>query len=281
MDYIQPVNFACDLAEGLAVTSLGNVGIGKLNPSAKLDIEPADSVTTALRIKAATGQDFALIDLRNTLNNPNFILQNDKLTIGTTVYDYTQSNGTNFKGLQINYVGPGYTEGLVLSDVGLGGATLLRFDGYSSLHVKDLYGAYKTVVANAIGNPSDGNTLYNGYNMWRLNSNLLIGGESFPNSTLNVQGSLATGYTSTASSLTLGLSHYSANVTASGQTITLPSAVDIAGRTYVIKLTASGSVRLPPLHHKQLMAPVPSFSAPWKYVTVQSDNANWIIIGNN
>jgi hypothetical protein len=71
-------------------------------------------------------------------------------------------------------------------------------------------------------------------------------------------------------------------VTATGQTITLPTAVGITGRDYTIKLTASGSATVATTSSQTIDAATTySLSAQYKYVTVESNGANWIIIANN
>jgi len=94
--------------------------------------------------------------------------------------------------------------------------------------------------------------------------------------------SLATAYTSTATGITLTAAHNVVAVTATGQTITLPTAVGITGRIYTIKLTASGTGVVATTVSQTIDASTTySLSAQWKYVTVQSNGANWNIIGNN
>lgn len=93
---------------------------------------------------------------------------------------------------------------------------------------------------------------------------------------------LRLGYASTATSLTVGTTQNVLEVTATGQTITLPTAVGVQGRVYTIKLTASGSCTVATTSSQTIDGSTTySLSAQYKYVQVQSNNANWIIIGNN
>jgi hypothetical protein len=76
--------------------------------------------------------------------------------------------------------------------------------------------------------------------------------------------------------------HSTINFTASGQTLTLPTAVGIGGRIYTIKLSAIGTATVATTSSQTIDgAGSYTLSAQYKYVTVQSDNANWIIIANN
>lgn len=109
-----------------------------------------------------------------------------------------------------------------------------------------------------------------------------LGNGNQPNAKVDIQGSLALKYTATATGITLDLNNNSVDVTATGQTITLPTAVGITGRTYIIKLTASGSATVATTSSQTIDGSTTySLSAQYKYVTVQSNGANWNIIGNN
>lgn len=95
-------------------------------------------------------------------------------------------------------------------------------------------------------------------------------------------GSLSYGYLSRASSYTATGSDCVIKVTAAGQAITLPTAVGAQGRIYTIKLTAVGTCTVNTTSSQTIDASTTySLSAQYKYVTVMSDNANWIIIANN
>lgn len=103
---------------------------------------------------------------------------------------------------------------------------------------------------------------------------------SLPSTTLG--GSLTKKYNSTATGVTLDGTYNIVEVTATGQTITLPTAVGISGRQYTIKLTASGSGTIATTSSQTIDGSTTySLSAQYKYVTVMSNGANWIITGNN
>lgn len=87
---------------------------------------------------------------------------------------------------------------------------------------------------------------------------------------------------STATGLTADATHNTIVLTATGQTVTLPTAVGIQGRVYTVKLTASGTGTVATTSSQTIDGSTTySLSAQYKYVTVQSDNANWQIIANN
>jgi hypothetical protein len=72
-------------------------------------------------------------------------------------------------------------------------------------------------------------------------------------------------------------------VNSSGKTVTLPDAAShCKGRIYSIKLTVSGSATVATTSSQNIDgATTFSLSAQYKYVTVQSDGAQWWIIANN
>jgi len=86
----------------------------------------------------------------------------------------------------------------------------------------------------------------------------------------------------TAAPGTLTADNHTVVVTATGQTVTLPTAVGCTGRQYVVKLTASGSCTIATTSSQTIDGSTTySLSAQYKYVTVQSTGANWVIIANN
>lgn len=109
-----------------------------------------------------------------------------------------------------------------------------------------------------------------------------IGGSTAATSMLEVVGSFASTYTATATSLSADATHSVIDVTATGQTITLPTAAGITGREYTIKLTASGSGTVATTSSQTIDGSTTySLASQYKYVTVKSTGANWIIIANN
>jgi hypothetical protein len=134
-----------------------------------------------------------------------------------------------------------------------------------------------------IGNVLYGTGLYNGgTNSSTPTATGSIGVGIVPTSQLHTAGSFATGYAATPTSITANATHNVIEVTATGQTITLPTAVGIQGRIYTIKLTAVGTGTVATTS-SQTIDGITTYSllAQYKYVTVQSNNANWNIIGNN
>lgn len=103
-----------------------------------------------------------------------------------------------------------------------------------------------------------------------------------PTSTLTVDGSVGVKYTATAVDLTATAVMCVIEVTATSKTVTLPTAVGITGRIYTVKLTASGTGTVATTSSQTIDGSTTySLASQYKYVTVQSNGANWIVIANN
>lgn len=95
-------------------------------------------------------------------------------------------------------------------------------------------------------------------------------------STVQVKGSFSLAYLATATSITLTSAHSTVAVTATGQTITLPTAVGSTGRYYTVKLKAAGSVTIATTSSQTIDGVTTLVLSVLNDVaTVQSDGANW------
>lgn len=97
--------------------------------------------------------------------------------------------------------------------------------------------------------------------------------------TTTVRADFGTGVTITSSDSTVLLTAAAGTIVA-----TLPTAVGISGRQYTIKQTGTGgaSYDLATTGGQTIDGAAGyNFSAQYRYVTVQSDGANWVIIANN
>lgn len=118
------------------------------------------------------------------------------------------------------------------------------------------------------------------------NGNMALGSIAAPNSNLQIT-SFATAYTKTAVSMTAGVTNNTIEVTATGQTITLPTAVGIDGREYTILYSASsGSATIATTSSQTfvnitgtpttLTLSAPATGATTSY-SVKSNGTNWAV----
>jgi len=106
-------------------------------------------------------------------------------------------------------------------------------------------------------------------------------GNNTPKSTFDIKGSVSLTINN-GGGITLSEDHYTYLISSSGATVTLPTAVGIKGRVYIIKLTASGTATVNTTSSELIDgASTYSLTAQYKYIHVQSDGANWFIIAQN
>lgn len=112
-----------------------------------------------------------------------------------------------------------------------------------------------------------------------INSKLMVGSNSNPTSNLQVTGSFAGSYIAKTANYTATISDYVIDCTTGTFTITLPTAVGIVGRIYIIKNSGAGSITLDTTSSQTIDGSTTKTIAAAAWLQVQSDNANWKIIG--
>jgi hypothetical protein len=105
-------------------------------------------------------------------------------------------------------------------------------------------------------------------------------------STLDVLGSFSAAIVSKTATYTATISDHTilCNATTGAITINLPTAVGIAGREYVIKKTDSSvnAVTVDGSGSETIDGALTySLALQYKYVRIQTDGANWFVVGNN
>lgn len=89
-------------------------------------------------------------------------------------------------------------------------------------------------------------------------------------------------YTSTAADVTANAFMDVIEITGATKTVTLPTAVGIAGKIYTIKLTAASTGTVACTGGQSIDGSATyALSAQYKYVQVVSNNVGWLIIGKN
>lgn len=113
-----------------------------------------------------------------------------------------------------------------------------------------------------------------------------VGGPSFLRNTAYFyngivnSGGLTAAYAAKTGAVTLGENDYVVNATSGTFTVTLPTAVGIAGKIYVIKNSGTGTVTIDPSGSETIDSASSCQLKPTNScVTIQSNGANWIVIG--
>jgi hypothetical protein len=111
------------------------------------------------------------------------------------------------------------------------------------------------------------------------NGKVLLGGWSgAAHSDAQIEGSFAPTVTSTATGITLNDENHEVLVTATGQTITLPTAASITGREYFIKLTASGTCTIATTSSQTIDGSTSVIlNGQNRWIRVASNGSNWYI----
>lgn len=105
-----------------------------------------------------------------------------------------------------------------------------------------------------------------------------------PNSSLQVTGSFATGYVAKTGTYTATMYDYTIECTANTFTVTLPTAVGIAGRIYTVVNSGAGTITLATTSSQTFVnvvaTPTSMTKATLGTLIVQSNGANWMLISN-
>jgi len=143
---------------------------------------------------------------------------------------------------------------------------------------KPVYTAARGDVYGLLYDPTETSILGNNYSFISTSQAARGGvGSATPNSTWQVTGSFAAGYVAKTANYTLTGTDYLVNCTANSFTITLPTAVGIKGRQYIIKNTGTATVITVATTSSQTVdGAVPATLTSMTPMRLMSDDANWI-----
>lgn len=100
-----------------------------------------------------------------------------------------------------------------------------------------------------------------------------------PNSKLHLAGSFATSYVAKTANYTATLDDYTIDCTSGTFTVTLPTAVGITGRIYVIKNSGTGTITIDTTSSQTIDGTTTkTLSVQYNSFAVQSNGSNWIVI---
>ena len=115
-----------------------------------------------------------------------------------------------------------------------------------------------------------------------MDSTLTDSGSAHITKSLKVDGSFAMAYVAKTGAYTTTENDHTINCTTGTFTVTLQTAVGVTGREYVVKNTGTGVITVGTTSSQTIDGSTTyTLGSQYKYVKIQSDGANWIIIGNN
>ena len=161
----------------------------------------------------------------------------------------------------------------------------IQFGGYASYTFGGLYGTMTSANGNTVGDlvfssrRATGDTTFT-ENVRIVGTTGYLGvGTNAPTSTLHNGGSLTVFYRAITALRTLDATDYFIDCTANTFNVTLPTAVNIAGRTYVIKNSGTGVITVDTTSSQTIDGSTTrTLATQYGAITVVSDGANWKII---
>ena len=248
---------------------------------------PGDSrFKWAFDVSPVTGHAFALGPIYSgTLSNQ--LTQANGYLDYTGAFDPNETGAVNFQNVTVtatNYLS-GVTGTTTLAyGMGGGGGNGLAKETQAHGITGDLFvvSGSRVITANPPASHGDGGWISTG-NVSVGDDTSLASSDTTGTATFAVFGSQAHTISGHNASYTLADTDYTVVLNASSLTATLPSAASHAkGREYIIKNIFSGSATVATTSSQTIDGSTTySLAAQYKYVHVQSDGTNWVIIGNN
>lgn len=275
--------------------SADKVGIGTASPSEKLDVSGNVRFSGALMPNNAAGTSGQILQSAGAGAPPTWVSTSTTLTIPINKLIAATAAGshvTTDASYGQNWQWSGLTNyGLFLSSFGSTpaistGGKMFRAEltGTNSVSTTVTYaGQFVNLLAGTAQTNIGGYfTALNGTNNYGIivESGSVGIGTTTPTSMLHVNGSFATAYRALTALRTLDGTDHTIEVTANTFTVTLPTAVGITGRQYVITNSGSGVITLATTSSQTFVnvtaTPTTLTLNQFSTVTVVSNGANWL-----
>lgn len=182
-------------------------------------------------------------------------------------------SGNGSTNISVGIYGTGYsTSGFVNADRAFIATSAANGIYYSSSNASGAH--YFLIAGTGSGNEVVRFSTFNGFK-----NNTYIGSTTItPNSTLQVGGSFALPYVAKTANYTYSATDYTVDCTANSFTLTLPTAVGITGRIYVVNNTGAGTITLATTSSQTINGAAPGTVGPTAVYRFQSTGANWITV---
>jgi hypothetical protein len=256
----------------------GNVGFGTTNPQSKIDIVEGAARSYAADAGnphgfVAYSGDGMAVALATGNSNSNFLFDD---TGGFSIQARPRASVLTGTGLGSAIKFRIYSTGLV--DIGNNPSATNARLGVTS-------GATTEVVTIIRGASSQTGDL----TQWQSSGGTVLSvvnsagnvgiGTASPNSTTHINGSFATAYVAKTATYTATAADYTIDCTANTFTVTLPTAVGITGRIYVIKNTGTGVITVDGNSTETIDGQLTQTLNQWNTLKIQSNGSSgWIII---
>lgn len=232
-------------------------------------------------------------------NNNNLIIDSTNTFTSTGRYFNFQAANTLGVSTIYNYIEELNRNNLLIRNFTGVDTSDILFDGYQGVSVSSTTAAYLSANRNADGSRSfayvlpdslklygdKGLSFYTGngsaaQNRMVIDASGNVGINTTPGTTtLSVAGSLALGYVEKTTTYVVAASDYTINCTSGTFTVTLPTAVGITGRVYVIKNTGAGTVTIDGDGTETIDGSLTQvLNIQYASLTVQSTGTGWIIL---